>query len=61
MIVGLVHTEMNVCREREDAKVSLYSPAKLDVLNLGPVDQKRSMERFTTQRVYARNETASTR
>ena len=54
MIVGLVRTEMNVCRERDDAKVSLYLPAESNVLNPGPVDQEMfDEERFTTQRVPA--------
>ena len=54
MIVGLVRTEMNVCRERDDAKVSLFLPAESNVLNPGPVDQEMfDEERFTTQRVPA--------
>ena len=57
MIVGLVHTVMNVCRERDDAKVSLCSPTELNVLNPGPVEQEMfDEERFTMQRVPARNE-----
>ena len=50
------HGQVQLC-ERNDAKISLCSPAEFDVLNPGPVDQGMfDNERFNMQRVYACND-----
>ena len=46
------HEQVQLC-ERDDAKVSSYSSACLDVSDSGPIDQGMFDKRFTTKRVYA--------